>query len=262
LPSAANDAALGLPEALTSLSFAFMLVLCRCGGAVLLLPALGETDPPAMVRVGLAMGLAVLLLPVVAPGLPAAPADYARLAGLVASELLVGGLLGWLARLIALALPTAGQIISLLTGLSSILQPDPTLGAQSAAIGKLFNLLVPVVILSSGLYALPLTALARSYSVFPAGASLLPAGDLAETAVRAASESFSLALRLAAPFLLISILWQKSLALLSRLVPQIQVYFTALPAQVLGGLLLLALATGTILQAWLDAVKDGFAALP
>jgi flagellar biosynthetic protein FliR len=250
-----------MSDALIGSAFAFMLVLCRCASAVMLLPALGESDPPPMVRAGLAFGLAVLLTPVVAPVLPGAPQSFLKLAGLVAGEMLAGGVLGWLARLIALALAAAGQIMSLATGHSSVLQQDPLLGAQSSALGRLFNLAAPVVILATGLYALPLTAIASSYRVFPAG-GMLPAGDLAETAVRAVGESFALALRLASPFLFISLLWQSGLGLLSRLVPHIQVYFAAMPAQLLGGLLLLALMGGVIINAWSATASDAFSALP
>ncbi len=246
---------------LAPLALAFMLVLCRCGAAVMLLPGFGEEEPPVLLRVGLAIGIAVLLVPGLAPHMPAEPASFLRLAGMVAAELLAGGLLGWLARLLALALPAAGQVISLMTGLSSVLQQDPTLGAQSAVIGRLFNLLAPVLILSSGLYALPLGALANSYTVFPAG-GVLSADDLAQVAVHAASSSFSLSLRLAAPFVLISLVWQVALGLLARLVPQIQVHFAALPGQVLGGLLLLALLGGPILRVWMAATREAFLALP
>ncbi len=246
---------------LTALAFPFLLLTCRCGAAVMLLPGLGESEPPALVRVGLALALAILLVPGLATSLPAHPPGFLRLAGMVGTELLAGGVLGWLARLLALALPAAGQIISLMTGLSSILQQDQTLGAQSAAIGRLLDMLAPVLILSSGLYELPLTALAGSYRVFPAGGIPVTA-DLTEVAVRAVAESFALALRLAAPFVLMSLIWQLALGLLARLVPQIQVYFAALPGQVLGGLLLLALLVGPILHAWLAALRDGLAALP
>ncbi len=238
-----------------------MLIVCRCVGAVMLLPGLGEEEPPVMVRAGLAIGLAVLLLPGLAPAMPQAPESFLRLAGMIMTELLAGGLLGWLARLLSLALPILGQMISLSTGLSSVLQQDPTLGAQSAVIGRLFNLLAPVLILSSGLYALPLGALAHSYTVFPAG-GVLPADDLAQVAVRAVSACFSLALRLAAPFVLVSLIWQVALGLLARLVPQIQVYFVALPGQVLGGLLLLALLGAPMMRVWMGAVREGFLALP
>ncbi len=250
-----------MSESMAGLAFAFMLVLCRCAAGVMLLPGFGESDPPPMVRAGIGFVLAVLLAPVVAPALPPMPANFMKLAGLVAGELLAGSVLGWLARAIALALAGAGQILSLATGHSSVLQQDPLLGAQSSAIGRLFNLAAPVVVLSSGLYTLPLTALAGSYRVFPAG-GMLPAGDLAESAVRAVADSFSLSLRLASPFLLISIIWQSGLGLLSRMVPQIQVYFAAMPAQLLGGLLLLSLLGGSIISAWSSTAQDALSALP
>jgi len=246
---------------LVGLAFAFMLILCRCGAAVMLLPGLGEEEPPAIVRVGLAIGITLLLLPSLAPVMPREPAGFFSLVGMVVAELLAGGLLGWLARLIALALPASGQLISLLVGFSSVLLPDATFGAQSAAIGKLFGLAAPMLILSTGLYAWPLGALASSYTVFPAGGAV-PTADLAQFAVQAVSASFGLALRLASPFILISLIWQLSLGLLARLVPQIQVYFAALPGQILGGLLLLAALTAPILRNWLEAVQDGFAHLP
>lgn len=246
---------------LLALAFAFMLVLCRTAAAVMLLPGLGESEPPVILRAGLATCITVLVVPGIAPSLPPEPASFLLLAAMIAGELLVGFMLGWLARLLALALPAAGQVISLMTGLSSVLQPDATLGAQSAAIGKLFNLLAPVLILSTGLYALPLGALAGSYSVFPAGLAP-PSGDMAAVTVSAVGASFALALRLAAPFVLVSVVWQVALGLLSRLVPQIQVYVLALPGQVLGGMLLLALLAIPILQVWLSAARTGFLALP
>jgi flagellar biosynthetic protein FliR len=250
-----------LSAGLSAHAFAFMLILCRSAACVMLLPGLGEEEPPVMLRAGLSLGIAALLLPGLEATLPAPPEDFLRLAGMVAAELAVGGLLGWLARLLALALAAAGQVISLFTGLSSVLLPDATFGAQSAAIGKLFNLAAAVLILSTGLYALPLGALANSYTVFPAGGAL-PASDTLEVAVRAVSGSFALALRLASPFILVSMVWQMSLGLLARLVPQIQVYFASLPGQLLGGFLLLALLAAPILRAWIAAVHEGYAALP
>jgi len=86
--------------------------------------------------------------------LPSMPQDFAHLAGLLSGELLAGGILGWLARTVALALPAAGQIVSLSTGLSSVLQPDQNFGAQSASLGRLFGIGVPVLIFGTGLYAL------------------------------------------------------------------------------------------------------------
>ncbi|MCF3107147.1 flagellar biosynthetic protein FliR, partial [Streptomyces roseoverticillatus] len=76
-----------------------------------------------LLRAGLAGALALLLTPVLAPALPPAPATFPLLARMIAAEISCGALLGWLARAAALALPGAGQVISLMTGLSSVLQP-------------------------------------------------------------------------------------------------------------------------------------------
>ena len=254
-----GDAA--LLAALPGWAFAFVLVLCRVGAVIMLMPGLGEVEPPAVVRAGLALAVTLLLLPVVVPLVAAPPEAGASGAGMVAAELLVGAMLGWLARLPALALGMAGAIASYMLGLSSVVQTDPALGGQSAALGRLFGLMAPVLVLSTGLYALPLQALGGSYDVFPPG-TLLPAGPLADSVTAAVAASFGLAVRLAAPFLLAGLVWQAALGLLARLAPQLQAYTAAMPGQILGGLALLALLGSHILAAWLDGVSTAWMSLP
>lgn len=214
-----------------------------------------------MIRAGFAAAFTVLLLPGVAPLLPPSPADASAGLLLVVVETATGLWLGWLARLGVLALPMAGQVIAGLIGITNILQPDASLGPQSTVLGRMFSLAAPVWILSSGLHALPLAALASSYTVLPAGAPLTGA-DATETAVAAAAESFALALRLAAPFVLASVAWNSALGLLTRLVPQLQVFFTAMPGQIIGGFALLTLLCGAILAAWSEAARTLLANLP
>ena len=255
----AADAA--LLAALPSWAFAFVLVLSRTGAVVMLMPGLGEAEPPAVVRAGLALAITFLLLPGVVPLVPTVPQAGTSGAGMVAAELLVGVMLGWLSRLPALALGMAGAVTSYMLGLSSVMQTDPALGGQSAALGRLFGLVAPVLVLSTGLYALPLQALGGSYGLFPPG-TLLPAGPLAASVTAAVSASFGLAMRLAAPFLLAGLLWQAALGLLARLAPQLQIYAAVTPGQILGGLALLGLLGSRILEAWLDGVSTAWQLLP
>ena len=81
-------------------------------------------------------------------------------------------------------------------------------------------------------------------------------------AVRAVAGSFALAVRLASPFLLVAIVWNVATGLLARLVPRLQIYFVAMPGQILGGIALLAVLATTLLTAWQDSVRAGFSALP
>ena len=249
-----------LLAALPSVAFALGLVLCRVGMVVMLLPGLGEIEAPMMVRAGLALGLSVLLLPAVIPLVPAAPDGLAG-PRMIAAEVVTGAALGWLARLPALALGMAGAIVSTLLGLSSVVQPDPALGGQSTALARLFGLAAPVLILASGLYALPLSALSGSYAlVGPGGA--LPAGDAADLMVKFASGSFSLALQLSAPFLVAGIVWQIAVGLLARVAPQLQAFSVAVPGQILGGLVLMGLLASRILSTWQGGVAASWATLP
>lgn len=250
-----------LLAALPAWAFAFVLVLSRVGAAIMLLPGFGESEPPPMMRAGLALALTVLLLPAVLPLVPGAPNDLWTMAGMIIAELLCGALLGWLARLVALALPVAGAFIATFIGLSSVLQPDPAQGGQSTALGRLFGLAMPVLVLSSGLYALPLQALAGSYATIPPG-TLLPAGPATETVVAAVAECFSLALRLAAPFVIAGIVFHTALGLLARLVPQVQVYAVATPAGILGGIALLGVVAASMTDSWVEAVRAAWTQLP
>ena len=154
---------------------------------------------------------------------------------MIVAELLTGAALGWLARLPAMALGMGGAIIATLLGLSSVVQPDPSLGGQSTALARLFNLAAPVLIFVSGLYTLPLSALSGSYDLVGVG-GILPPGDTADMIVKVVGSSFALALQLSAPFILAGIVWQISVGLLSRMAPQLQAFSIAAPGQILGGL--------------------------
>lgn len=250
------DEVSGLP----GLAFAFALVLCRVGATVMLLPGLGEVELPPTVRAGLTFALTALLVPAVAPLVPSATDGWGA-GGMIAAELLTGGVLGWLARLPALALSMAGAVVSYMTGLSSVVQTDPALGGQSAALARLFGILAPTLILSTGLYALPLSALAGSYHVVPPGA-VMPAGSVMDLVQTAVGASFGLAIRLSAPFLLAGVLFHAALGVLARMAPQLQIISAASPGQILGGLLLLGLLAAPMVAAWSGSVQDAWSALP
>jgi flagellar biosynthesis protein FliR len=118
---------------------AFALILARVGAAMALLPGVGEAVAPAIVRIGLALSITILLMPELQPMIPPVPAAGLSMGLMIASEVITGLWFGWVARMIVLALPTGAQLIGYFIGLSSVLQPDAELGAQSGALGKLCN---------------------------------------------------------------------------------------------------------------------------
>ncbi len=240
---------------------AFALVLARVGPAMALLPGLGESAAPAIIRIGLALGITLLLMPGLQPMMPPVPAPGIEMASMVACEVVTGLWFGWIARMIVLALPVCAQFTGYLIGLSSVLVPDTELGAQSGVLGKLFEMAAPVVLLASGLYRLPLAALSGLFQIIPPG-HLLPAADTAALAIRAVGASFALALQLASPFVVIGVGWNVAMGLIGRIVSRMQIYIVSMPGQIMAGFVLLTLTGGAIVVAWRDAVQASFATLP
>ena len=256
-----TDADWDLLRALPALSFQAVLIFARLGAAVMLLPGIGEQEIPPTIRLALGLALLALLLPVLAPTLPPAPELGAEAIRLVAQEVVVGLWLGGLARILAIGLAMAGQAIATLIGLQGMLVSDPQLGAQGTALGRAFGLLSAVLVLSSGLYAIALRALAESYALIPAGAAF-PADVAAESVAAAGGAALELALRLAAPFVIAAVVLNLALGLLARLAPQVQTFFVAIPGQILGGIALLALLAPPMIATYAETLRTSFAALP
>jgi flagellar biosynthetic protein FliR len=246
---------------LTDWAPAFALVLARVGAAMALLPGLGEAVAPAVVRIGLALSMTILLLPELQPMIPPVPAAGLDMGLMIVGEVVTGLWFGWVARMIALALPIGAQFIGFLVGLSSVLQPDPELGAQSGVLGKLFEVAAPALLLVSGLYQLPLMALVGLFHLIPPG-QMLPPGESAEVAIGAVGTCFSLAVQLASPFVLIGITWNLAMGLISRIVSRMQIYFVSMPGQIIVGLTLLTMTASAMTMAWRDSAQAFFDALP
>ena len=240
---------------------AFALVFARIAAAMALLPGLGEAAAPAVVRIGLAFGLTILLIPDLQPLMPTVPDAGLAMGLMVAGEVVTGLWFGWVARMIALALPIGAQFIGYLMGLSSVLQPDPELGAQSGVLGKLFQMATPVLLLLSGLYRLPLVALVGLFELIPPG-HMLPAADSMQLAVNAVGKTFSLALQLASPFVVLGTVWQLALGQIARVASRMQIYFVSMPGQIMSGLAVLMMTISAIILAWEDGVRAFFMALP
>lgn len=236
-----------------ALAATFLLVMCRVAGVIVGAPALGETSSPMMVRAALTFWLSILLLPVVEGYFTTISVDMMRMPSItvavILAELLYGIFIGWLARVVGFSFVIALQFIAVFTGFSSILQPDRQLGSQSTAFSHMADVFVPIVLFSSGLYIIPLTAMVHSYTIFPPG-HMPMVGDMARTVAYLTSQSFGLALQIAAPFVLIGTLWPAMLGVLNRLMPSIQVYSMAMPGQILGGLFLLAILFQTLSRSW------------
>jgi flagellar biosynthetic protein FliR len=234
------------------------LIFARVGAMMSLMPGLGEPAVPGQARLSLALLLTFLLHPVLKGLVPAEPPAMGAAMALVISEVAVGLMIGMIARMLASALVIAGQILGMETGLAFSQVADPTMTQAGQAIGVFLSLLGATLIFSAGLHLDLIAAMVRSYEAFAPGAPL-PLSDAAGWAVSATGEAMLIGVRIAAPVLLAGIVFRAGLGVMARLIPQIQVFFIAMPLNILGGFVLIALTLSTGMLIWLDRF-DQFAA--
>lgn len=221
--------------------FHFFLVFSRLGAALMLMPGMSGHFVPANNRLLLAIGISAAVTPVLSPQLPAMPSEFILQAMMVAAEVTVGILLGALADIVLSSLHVAGTLVSFQGGFANALIIDPITQQQGSIVTGLFDTVAITLIFVTNLHHLFIEAIADSYYVFAPG--LFPdVGDMNEVIVHQIGASFLLGAKLASPFVVFTVVLYSAMGVLSKLAPQIQVFFVMMPLQLLASLALLALA--------------------
>jgi flagellar biosynthetic protein FliR len=240
---------------LPALAAAFLLVFARVGTMVMLLPGIGEHSVPARVRLTLALVLTAVLLPLHRDAYQIDLRSFAPAFTLLAQELLIGAVLGLTARLTISALQVAGSVVAQQLGLGFVTAVDPTQGQQNVIIGNFLTVLGITLIFATDLHHLIIAALNDSYRLFQPG-DVPPMGDVAALLTRIVAAAFRIGVQLSAPFLVFGLLFNLGLGVLSRLMPQMQVFFVGMPLSILLGFLILLLVVGAMMGTFMGHLED------
>jgi flagellar biosynthesis protein FliR len=217
-------------------------------------PGWGEQAAPATLRLAAAVLVTATLAPTLAGSIPPAPANIMDGFPLLITEVLVGLMLGGGARLMMSALQVAGATAGIASGLGFAQQVDPVASQPAAIFSGFFSLMGVVMIMSAGLHRIMIQAAADSYTIFPPG-HMPPIGDASMFVIDAVANAFRLGIQIAAPVLVFSLIFNLSLGLVARLLPQIQIFMIAMPLSVLLGVAVIALGLGGGLMVWLDEME-------
>ncbi len=231
-------------------------VFARVGAMMMTAPAFGDFTLSPKIRLAVALAVAAALVPAATPAFPDGAGEGGALAlfALIIGEVVIGLFLGLVARIFAAALNVAGQVIALQMGLSLAQIFDPSQEIQGAIVGGFLAVLGTTMIFATDLHHLLLAALGDSYLLFAPGGAI-DAGAMAGTMIGTLSAAFSLGVRLAAPFIVFGLVFYAGAGVLNRLMPQAQVFFMLIPANLILGLMLLMLTTGLIMTVFLGAFE-------
>jgi flagellar biosynthetic protein FliR len=236
---------------LPALAAAFLLVFARTGTMLMPLPGLGEQNISSRLRLTVALVLAAVLLPLHRSAYHIDPGALRPALVMLVEEIFIGGVLGLTARLTISALEVAGSVIAQQLGLGFVTAVDPTQGEQGAIVGNFLTMLGVTLFFATDMHHLIIAALNDSYTLFEPGE--VPAtGDIAALITKTVSGAFRIGIQLSAPFIVFGLLFNVGLGVLARLMPQMQVFFVALPLSILLGLAVLVLVVGGMMSLFLD----------
>jgi flagellar biosynthetic protein FliR len=239
---------------LPAIAAAFLLTFARIGTMVMLLPGIGEQNIPARVRLGIALVLTAILLPAHQKAYTVDLTALGPVLLMLFQEIIIGAVLGLTARLAISALQVAGSVVAQQLGLGFVTAVDPTQNQQGVLVGNFLALLGITLIFATDLHYLVIAALNDSYTIFQPGEMPL-AGDAAQHVTRIVATAFRIGIQLSAPFLVFGLLFNLGLGVLSRLMPQMQVFFIGLPLSILLGLLLLLLVMGAMMGTFVGYIE-------
>ncbi|WP_299735739.1 flagellar biosynthetic protein FliR [uncultured Roseobacter sp.] len=232
------------------------LVFLRVAALASMLPAFGEQSVPSRIKLVVAIAFTVVVTPAVA--VVDIPQELGDISTVLFTEILAGLALGIGIRLFVLALQTAGTIAAHSTSLSQVfggagVDPMPAMG-YILIVGGL------ALAVMTGLHIKAAQLIILSYDFMPMG-RFTQASELSDWGVAQVARAFTLAFTLAAPFVILSVLYNLALGAINKAMPQLMVAFVGAPVITAGGLFLLLVSSPLILSVWVQAM-DGFLSNP
>ena len=211
----------------------FVLVLVRISGIVTTAPVLGSSTIPVQVKIVLILVLALIIQPFIE--FPRVfPDQTSEHLILIASELLIGLVMGLVARFMFAAIEFAGTVVGFQMGLSMANMFDPMSEQQISMIARFETAMATLIFLVMDLHLVIVQAIVRSYSLLPPGGVSVNS-NLTQGILSLSASVFTIGLQIGAPLIVALFLANMIIGLLARTVPQIQVFVVGFPLTLLLG---------------------------
>ncbi len=218
----------------------FAMVLTRISAFFLILPVFGWLSIPARVKVGMTILIAIFFSTITPLPVDVRRVSVLEAVLLLANEATYGLALGLIAACLFATVKFSGRFIERQMGLATAEVLDPLTGEGAQILGSLLEMIFVILFLSANGHHLFLQIILRSYEAFPAG-SIPTITVLLNGVTKAGSAMLMAGLKLAAPMLAAFILLLVVLAVLARMVPEMNILFISMPLRVAMGLFMAAI---------------------
>ncbi len=246
-----------LPELSLPLIQGFLICLARVAAMFAVIPVFSGGQIPPQMRIGVAVLFSMLTYPVVKDFIPTQSFTPIEFGLLIAAEIILGLLVGFLAQLVFMAAEFAGSVIGYKMGFAAANVFDPTTQQQVALISQFQGIFAILLFLSLDIHHLFLEAITASFEMLPPGGLDLSGGAI-PMIVEVANHSLILSIRLVAPVLALLILSNLILGVMSRVFPQLNVFMLSFPLNIGISFIVMGLTLGVVA----NLLQNEFSTLP
>ncbi len=213
----------------------FLFVMARITAFIVVIPVFSHKSVPNTAKIALCLVLSWLVY----SNIPEAPLYEQTLLFMLglAREAIIGLSMGFVGKLVFSAVEMAGQLIDFQVGYSMGAVYDPMSTSLSSYYGRLFYWMGILVFFMLDLHHTMLLTLMDSFRAVPPGQIGFGAFDL-QGFLYVFSYAFKIALTIAAPMIIVMLVIDIVMGLISRSVPQINVFMLGMPLKSLIGMVM------------------------
>ena len=224
----------------------FLLVLTRISMFISVAPLYGQRGIPNRVKIGFSFFVAVLIYGTIPDK---TPLDYNTVwgyAAIVLREGMTGLLIGFAANMATTIVAFAGRIIDMETGMSMANLVDPTTHQQESISGVLYQYVITLILIITGLHRYLITALAQTFILIPINKAVFDSTKLLDSIVTFLNDYIMLGFRICLPVFAVMLLLNAILGIMTKLAPQMNMFSVGMQLTVLVGLSTLFITVGML----------------
>lgn len=231
----------------------YLAIILRLSLVLFLIPPFSNPRIPATVKVCFVVGLTTMLFPLLAREMPPLVFHPATLLGVVVGETIFGMLMAVCMYVILGGFELAGELISYETGLSMAQVVDPQSGTQMPILSNLIELMALLLFFTVNGHHVILRLIVESFRTIPIGGFVLNVSTL-KSFLLFSGQLFIIAIKLAAPVVIVLFLIQVGMGVISKFVPNINILITSFPVTIIVALVFMGLAVSM----WSEAMPGYF----
>jgi len=209
----------------------FLICLARVAGFVGAIPVLIGNQTPVQIKAGLVFMVALVLFPVMEPTMVSVALESANFMLLMLAEVMLGGMIALIARMVFTAVEYGGTVIGYQMGFAAANIFDPQNERQLPLISQFQNVFAILIFLAIDGHHVFFQVAAESYKILPPGAFNI-SGDAIPYLLTLSSRIFFLGIQFSAPILAVLLLSGLILGILARVFPQLNVFLLSFPLNI------------------------------